>query len=175
VGRGWGDDRRSPLQPHGALRLALLDPDRHAERQARADRLLEADGAGHLVHDLPVRSDGRAAALESRPWRVDPIPVVLDAATFRWLSLAVAERMEALEAVIADLYGPRRLIRDRLVPARRRRDRPLPGQRRRGQRPARWLTTYAVDVALGVDGVWQVVQDLTDAPRASGTRCSTGR
>ena len=37
-----------------------------------------------------------------------------------------------------------------------------------GARPTRWLTTYAVDVALGADGVWSVVQDLTDAPPGIG-------
>ena len=84
------------------------------------------------MHDLPVRADGRLATIESRPWRVDPIPVVLDASTFRWLSLAVAERMEALEFVLADLYGARQLVRERIVPAERTRiDRSLPGQRRR--------------------------------------------
>ncbi len=67
------------------------------------------------MHDLPVRADGRYAGLESRPWRVDPIPIVLDASTFRWLSLAVAERMEALELVLADLYGRRDLVRERIV------------------------------------------------------------
>src|SRR4051794_36390247 len=105
------------LQPEGELRAALLDPARLNERQERADRLLEADGAGHLVHDLPVRADGRAASIESRPWRVDPIPVVLDTSTFRWLARAVAERMRALDAVIADLYGARTLIGDRTIPA----------------------------------------------------------
>src|SRR5262245_45066403 len=104
------------LQPVGDLRAALVDPARLSERQERADRLLEADGAGHLVHDLPVRADGRVASIESRPWRVDPIPVVLDSATFRWLSRAVAERMRALDAVIADLYGARTLVADRVVP-----------------------------------------------------------
>ncbi|HRE01794.1 MAG TPA: hypothetical protein PLV68_10885, partial [Ilumatobacteraceae bacterium] len=87
------------LQPSGPLREVLLDGSRLAERQERADRLLEADGAGHLVHDLPVRGDGRVASIESRPWRVDPIPVVLDAQTFRWLSRAVIERMRALDVV----------------------------------------------------------------------------
>src|SRR5262245_1812463 len=104
------------LQPVGDLRAALLDPGRLSERQQRADRLLQADGAGHLVHDLPVRADGRVASIESRPWRVDPIPVVLDAPTFRYLSRAVAERMRALDAVIADLYGARTLVADRVVP-----------------------------------------------------------
>ena len=37
-----------------------------------------------------------------------------------------------------------------------------------GATPRRWLTTYAVDVALGEDGEWYVVQDLTDAPPGIG-------
>lgn len=163
------DDRIDPpLQPHGALRQALLDPSRLAERQARADRLLEAEGAGHLVHDLPVRADGRAASIESRPWRIDPIPVVLDAATFRWLSLAIAERMEALDAVVADLYGERTLVREGIVPAEALASTGRYRINAVGATPGRWLTAYAADVALGADGVWYVVQDLTDAPPGLG-------
>ncbi len=152
----------------GELLTQLLDPSQLVARQARADRLLAAEGAGHLVHDLPVRADGRLATIESRPWRVDPIPVVLDASTFRWLSLAVAERMEALELVLADLYGERRLVRRRIVPA----DVLASTDRYRinavGSKPARWLTTYAVDLVLDAEGVWSVVQDLTDAPPGLG-------
>lgn len=163
-----GDAAGSPLSPPPDLQRRLLDTDALPARQARADRLLAADGAGHLVHDLPVRADGRLATIESRPWRVDPIPVVLDAATFRWLSLAVSERMEALEAVVADLYGERHLVRERVVPAEF-----LAGTDRYrfnavGSRPRRWISTYAVDVALDTDGVWSVVADLTDAPPGLG-------
>jgi len=157
-----------PLHPHGDLRDRLLDPATIGGRQAHADRLLMADGAGHLVHDLPIRADGRLAAVTSRPWRLDPIPIVLDAVTFRWLSLAVAERMEALDAVVDDLYGEQTLVHERLVPA----DALGSTDRFRinavGSRPRRWLTTYAVDVALGADGAWYVVQDLTDVPAGVG-------
>lgn len=168
MGWGAGGGVGAPLQPHGALRAALLDLRALPDRQARADRLLEADGAGHLVHDLPVRSDGRSAAIESRPWRVDPIPVVLEPATFRWLALAMAERMEALEAVVADLYGPRTLVHERIVPAEALAATDRYRVNAVGARPTRWLTTYAMDVALGADGVWYVVQDLTDAPPGLG-------
>ena len=156
------------LQPAGGLRDALLDGDRLAERQQRADRLLEADGAGHLVHDLPVRANGRVASIESRPWRVDPIPVVLDASTFRWLSRVVAERMRALDAVIGDLYGARTFVA--IASCRRRRLSATDRYRINavGATPRRWLTTYAVDLALGEDGEWYVVQDLTDAPPGIG-------
>ena len=79
-----------------------------------------------------MRVDGRVASIESRPWRVDPIPMVIDTATFRWLSRAVADRMRSLDAVIADLYGA---AHSGGRPDRARRGarihRPLPRQRRR--------------------------------------------
>lgn len=157
-----------PLHPPPDLRDALVDPDALPDRQARADRLLMSEGAGHLVHDLPVRADGRLASVASRPWRIDPIPVVLDAATFRWLSLAVAERMEALEAILDDLYGDRTLIRDGIVSAHAVASTPRFRINAVGTRPQRWLTSYAVDLALGEDGAWYVVQDLTDVPAGVG-------
>ena len=157
-----------PLLADSTLAGRLLDPSLLAERQLRADRLLAAEGAGHLVHDLPVRADGRLATIESRPWRIDPIPVVLDARTFEHLAAAVVERMDALESVLADLYGPRKLVADRVVPAE-----VLAATARYrvdavGARPHRWLSTYAVDVTLDADGRWWVVQDLTDAPPGIG-------
>jgi uncharacterized circularly permuted ATP-grasp superfamily protein/uncharacterized alpha-E superfamily protein len=157
------------LLPPVAMRRALLDQGELPARQARADRLLAAEGAGHLVHDLPVRADGRAAAVESRPWRLDPIPIVLDGSTFRWLSLAVAERMSALDAVLADLHGERVLVRERIVPA----EVLAASDRYRlsavgSTTPTRRLSTYAVDLALTADGTWTVVQDLTDAPPGLG-------
>ncbi len=154
--------------PDPDLTARLLDPAALPTRQARADRLLAAEGAGHLVHDLPVRADGRNAGVESRPWRVDPIPLVLDASTFRWLSLAVAERMEALESVLDDLYGRRDLIRERIVPAELLSSSDRYRLNAIGSAPRRWLSTYAVDVVTDADGVWRVVQDLTDAPPGLG-------
>ena len=76
--------------------------------------------------------------------------------------------MRALDAVIADLYGPRTLVRDRTVPAEVLAATDRYRINAVGATPRRWLVTYAVDVALGVDGVWYVVQDLTDAPPGIG-------
>ena len=151
------------------LRDALLDTARLDAWQLQLDRLLVAEGAGHLVHDLPVRADGRAAGLESRPWRLDPVPLVLDAPTFHWLAGAVVERMEALEALLADLYGTRQVVRDGVVPS----DLLHSSERYRlaavgGPRPRRWLSTYAVDLVRDASGAWCVVQDLTDAPPGIG-------
>jgi uncharacterized circularly permuted ATP-grasp superfamily protein/uncharacterized alpha-E superfamily protein len=152
-----------------SLREALVDPRRLLDWQHRVDRLLVAEGAGHLVHDLPVRADGRAATVESRPWRLDPVPIVIDTATFRWLSAAVVERMETLEAVLRDLYGERSLVRDGIVPS----DALHSSRRYRvaavgAPAPRRFLATYAVDLVRTASGDWRVVQDHTDAPPGVG-------
>lgn len=151
------------------LRAALADPNRLREWQHHADRLLVSEGAGHLVHDLPVRADGRGAGIESRPWRLDPIPMVLDTPVFQWLAGAVTERMEALETLLVDLYGPRRSIGERMLPGSEVYT--APGYRMAAVgsvHPIRWLTSYAVDLVRMADGSWKVVQDVTDAPDGLG-------
>jgi hypothetical protein len=138
-------------------------------RQVDHDRLLAAEGAGHIVHDLPLRADGRMVALESRPWRLDPIPLVIDGDEFVALADGAIARMRMLEAILDDLYGARTLLTDAVVDPVA-----LWGSARYrlaafGQRPhRRWLTNYAVDVVRDVDGRWRVVRDLTDAPAGVG-------
>lgn len=156
------------LAAPAGLRDQLIDPSMLPRRQAQADRLLTAEGAGHLVHDLPMRVDGRVAAHDSRPWRIDPIPVVVDAATFNWLRLAITERMEALEHVVADLYGERTLIRNRIIDPELLSAVPSYRLNMLGATPRRWLTVYGVDIAVDINGMWSVVQDLTDAPSGVG-------
>src|SRR5687767_2544423 len=69
----------TPREPWATVSRALgqVLPGELAERQRRIGRLLDAEGAGHLVHDLAVDAvralaDGEDASL---PWRLDPIPV----------------------------------------------------------------------------------------------------
>jgi uncharacterized circularly permuted ATP-grasp superfamily protein/uncharacterized alpha-E superfamily protein len=140
-----------------------------ARRQFDADRVLTFEGAGHIVHDLPVRADGRTVSLASRPWRLDPIPYVLDGGEFEMLRAGVVARMQMFERIIGDLYGARRLLAERVVDS----EALWSSSRYRvaaiGERtPKRWLTSYSVDVMRDVEGVWHVVADRTDAPSGVG-------
>jgi uncharacterized circularly permuted ATP-grasp superfamily protein/uncharacterized alpha-E superfamily protein len=96
------------------------------------------------------------------------LPIVLEGQVFRWLAKAVAERFEALELVLDDLYGERRLIADGVVPG----ELLAASDRYRldaiGLGPRRWLTSYAVDLAVRSDGAWCVVHDHTEAPSGLG-------
>ncbi len=138
-------------------------------RQIDHDRLLAAEGAGHIVHDLPLRADGRLVALESRPWRLDPIPLVIDGDEFVALADGAIARMRMLEAIVDDLYGARTLLRDAVVDPVALWGSPHYRLAAFGQRPhRRWLTNYAVDVVRDAAGRWRVVRDLTDAPSGVG-------
>jgi uncharacterized circularly permuted ATP-grasp superfamily protein/uncharacterized alpha-E superfamily protein len=138
-------------------------------RQVDHDRLLAAEGAGHIVHDLPLRTDGRMVGLESRPWRLDPIPLVIDGDEFVALADGAIARMRMLEALLGDLYGARTVLRDAVVDPIA-----LWGSSKYrlaafGTRPhRRWMTNYAVDVIRDSSGRWRVVRDLTDAPAGVG-------
>jgi uncharacterized circularly permuted ATP-grasp superfamily protein/uncharacterized alpha-E superfamily protein len=145
-----------------AARLGRLTADRPAliRRQAEADRVVSASSAGHLVHEMN---------LHRRPWRVDPVPFVLDGPTFDRLAAGIVERVEALERVLADLYGPRTLVADGVVPGEALSS---TARYRIGSvglpPPHRWLTTYAADVVKLEDGTWCIVRDLADAPTGIG-------
>lgn len=163
--------------PWSALARAMGAPTLGAlaERQRQADRLLDAEGAGHLVHELALErwTDRRGMAAvdmeQSRPWRLDPLPFVLAGDQFAALAAAATQRMLLIEQVVADLYGARSLVRRGVLPAGELYSLPSyvptaggPGEVRR------WLVHYALDVVRDSTGEWRVVQDLTDAPSGLG-------
>ncbi|MET0326642.1 MAG: circularly permuted type 2 ATP-grasp protein [Ilumatobacteraceae bacterium] len=141
-----------------------------SRRQTEADRVIAASLAGHLVHDLRSAPGSTSPGPPpNRPWRLDPVPLVLDGPVFDGLAAAVGQRLEAMEALLADLYGPRRSVREGWVPA----EALASSEQYRlaavgAPPPPRWLTTYAVDVVALADGSWRIVQDLADTPTGIG-------
>ena len=142
------------------------------ERQLQADRLLDAQGTGHLVHEISLAPDrhgvSAAARSVSHPWRLDPVPFVIEAPEFQRLAEGATQRMRSLEALLADVHGPRRLVADGIVPAPLLHS--LVGYRPVGDQPRTgpWLVHYAVDLVRDAAGAWHVVQDLTDSPTGLG-------
>lgn len=166
--------------PAVALTAAIARLADLPERQIDSDRLLAAQGAGHIVHDLPLRSDGRLVALESRPWRLDPVPLVIDGDEFVALADGAAARMQMLESILVDLYGARSLLSDAVIDPVALWGSPKYRLAAHGTRPVkRWMTNYALDVARGADGRWHAIRDVTDAPAGVGYsllgRAVTGR
>ncbi|QIK68064.1 circularly permuted type 2 ATP-grasp protein [Nocardioides sp. HDW12B] len=158
-----------------ALALEAFDAEGLRTARGMAARLLEDDGVTY--HPLPARGSsgeprrvpGRPGALGSR-WRLDPLPTVVAAEEWAGIERGVAQRALLLEAVLADLYGARRLLTSGLLPHE------LVWQHGAYQRAA-WGThpadrprvvVAATDLGRDAAGRWVAVADRTQAPSGLG-------
>ena len=156
----------------------LGEPHRHWEALARATRragratflrrareirsAVERDGITYNIYGDPKGAD--------RPWEVDLLPFVIAKEEWQFLSKAVAQRARLLNSVLADLYGPRRLLAEGLIPPAI-----IHGHHNylwpcRGIEPpdATYLHFYACDLARSPDGRWWVIGDRTQGPSGAG-------
>ena len=128
------------------------------ERTAELERACSEEGAAALL-----------AAPAAGIWRCDPIPFLLTEAEFSLLAVGLAQRATLIEAVLADVYGPRQLLAGGhlppgvVYPARayvRACRTSVPGAP-----PApRHMHLYAADLVRGADGAWCVLADRTGEP-----------
>src|SRR5690349_1604351 len=80
------------------------------ERQwDKARQLLHDNGVSYNVYGDPKGLD--------RPWNLSPIPAVLPAKEWQQLEAGISQRARLLDALLADLYGPQRVLLDGLLPA----------------------------------------------------------
>ncbi|MBB2923393.1 circularly permuted type 2 ATP-grasp protein [Cellulomonas cellasea] len=137
------------------------------------DRLL-ADHGVTYGGTPPLTADGAptagAAEPEPRSWRLDPVPVIVDEHEWSVLERALVQRTELLDAVLQDVYGPRRLLGDGLLPpelvlAHPGYLRAVHGLRLPGPHE---LVLTATDVTRDASGAWTVVADRTQAPSGAG-------
>ncbi|WP_232506125.1 circularly permuted type 2 ATP-grasp protein [Microlunatus flavus] len=150
-----------------------------ASARREVARLLEDDNvtytpsptSAHSVADLREESGAAQPALEQpRPWRLDPIPLVLHDREWATLEAGVVQRAELLDAVLADLYGARRLLaRGQLPPAvvldHEEYLRPVVGAEHVVDQR---LFMTAADLGRDATGAWKVISDRTQAPSGAG-------
>ncbi|WP_291297272.1 circularly permuted type 2 ATP-grasp protein [Elioraea sp.] len=160
-------DGRGGIRPHWRPivgMLAGLPQGGLAERARRLDRAFEEEG---VVTILPA-DPGQGPA--QRPWRCDPVPMVLSAAEFATLDAGLSQRATLLSEVLADLYGPQRLLAAGLIP-------PSlvfanPGFLRPCRAPTPpvrpMIHLIAADLVRTPRGEWQVLADRTGAPNGVG-------
>ncbi|CAM4407243.1 circularly permuted type 2 ATP-grasp protein [Mycobacterium senriense] len=147
-----------------------------------ADAIAERGRAGldrlrSVVRDL-IDNDGitytdvapGGRGQEPRPWQLDTLPIVLSAADWEVLEAGLLQRSRVLDAVLADLYGPRRLLTDGVLPPELLFGHPgyvraangieIPGRHQ--------LFMHACDVSRRPDGTFVVNGDRTQAPSGAG-------
>lgn len=123
------------------------------------ERFLEDDG---VTYSRPGERPSR--------WRLDPVPLVLDAASWQVLEVGLAQRAELLNAILADLYGAQDLLSSGVVPpavvlGHRDFTRVMARSSSNDPRP---LVLSATDLGRDQDGTWRVLGDRTQAPSGLG-------
>ena len=148
----------------GALwhELQALPSSRLSARERQLQRRLNEQEVTYTVH-------GQGES-EERHWDLDLLPAIIDSAEWQQLSQGLCQRMRAIEALLADLYGQRNLLRNGQLPPQLCYEHPGYIRPAIGQMPAggSWLHLYACDLVRGADGQWRVLADRCQSPLGLG-------
>jgi len=158
-------DTSGAVRPHWLRfyeHLQRSTPAQLIQRQALLARQIQENGVTYNVYADPKGAD--------RPWELDLLPHLIPVEEWQQVAAGIAQRAGLLNAVLADLYGPQRLIAEGLLPAEL-----VFGHNNflwpcQGVTPPEntFLHVYAVDLARTPDGRWWVTADRTQAPSGAG-------
>lgn len=131
-------------------------------RRKELTRLLKENGVTYNVYG--------SGDEKKRLWSLDLMPFLMESAEFSALERGLIQRGELLNALFKDLYGPRRLLFDKIVP-------PevvfgAQGYLRQCfgfyQARERELLFFSSDLARRADGTFVVIGDRAQAPSGTG-------
>lgn len=158
------DATTGKLRPYEQQLLQVLEklgPKKLEKRRKEAQRLLRENGATHNVFNQTVAPNF---------WQFDPIPQIIGSAEWMEIERGLAQRAELLNRILADIYGPRKLIEEGF----------LPPELIFGHKGFLWpcvglqsaderlLNVYSANLARGKDGRFWVLEDRTEPPFGSG-------
>ena len=157
----WQAFAHSLPAPAGGMDLA----DDLNRRVGQVEQRIRLDGVTHNV--FTDASDGGVA---TRPWSLELLPHLIEAADWKAIEAGVQQRAELLEQVLEDLYGPQKLLHEGLLPPALLLRHPGWLRPMIGVRPAggQRLMIVAFDLARGPDGRWWQVAQRTQGPSGLG-------
>lgn len=123
------------------------------------------------IHDNGVTYNVYADAQGmQRTWSVNLLPLMIEAHDWAHIEAGVLQRTRLLNALMADLYGEQRSLRQGLLPMALGPGHPGYILSLHGMQPVGgvWLPIAAFDLARGVDGQWRVVSHRCQAPSGLG-------
>lgn len=150
------------IRPHWETlvkNLETLGVDQLIAKQKEIDWRLEDNGVTYNVYNDP---DGM-----NRPWRLDPIPLLIDEAQWKTIETGLKQRARLLDMLLRDIYGEQRVIQEGIIPmeviyAHGGFMREVFGLSQQS------LMIYGADMARGPDGKMWVISDRTQAPSGLG-------
>lgn len=158
-------DAGGGLRPGWAALLAHLDaagPDALAAAFGRGDQYLRDAGVFYRLYAETGSTE--------RDWPFAHLPVIVHETEWSGIAEGLVQRAELLERIVADLYGPGRLVSDGHLPAGLVAGNPEWLRPLVGVAPAggHFLHLIAFEIGRNPDGSWFVLGDRTQAPSGAG-------
>ncbi|WP_341208200.1 circularly permuted type 2 ATP-grasp protein [uncultured Sphingomonas sp.] len=137
---------------------------------------IAGDDLGHARervqrHAIDIGTGFRIIGEDSeRPWPVSPMPLLIEAQEWASIERGIIQRADLFETILADLYGPSRLVERGHFPATLVTGspfflRPLVGLEPPG---GHHLHFVAIDLGRSPSGEWRVLADHLRAPTGAG-------
>ncbi|MEP7052692.1 MAG: circularly permuted type 2 ATP-grasp protein [Pseudomonadota bacterium] len=106
----------------------------------------------------------------NRPWHLDVLPCLVERTEWLTLCRGLRQRARLLDEIIADCYGPQRLVREGLLPAELVLGHPDFLRPCHGWEPVggHRLHLYAADLGRAPNGKFTIYSDRTQAPTGAG-------
>jgi uncharacterized circularly permuted ATP-grasp superfamily protein len=97
---------------------------------------------------------------------VDPVPRVITAAEWEPVKRGLAQRVRALNAFVADVYGAQRIVAEGVIPAQVITSADYYEAGMVGMRPPNgvWIGVAGLDIVRDADGEWLVLEDNLRTP-----------
>jgi uncharacterized circularly permuted ATP-grasp superfamily protein/uncharacterized alpha-E superfamily protein len=139
-----------------------LGRDELAVRWENGRRIIHEHGVSYNVYGDPQGKD--------RPWELDMVPLLIPPDEWRGIEAGLAQRARLFNLILADLYGPQRLLREGFLPPALVFGNPAFLRPCHGIRAPLeiYLHLHAADLARSPDGKWWVLADRTQAPSGTG-------
>lgn len=147
-----GTARDSYKEIHAALAQMTQD-----ELRGRTDALASSYLAQGVTFDF---------AGEERPFPLDAVPRVIDQAEWVSVEAGIKQRVKALEAFLADIYGPQNAVKDGVIPAKLVTSSSHFHREAAGIEPANGvrIQVSGIDLIRDEAGTWRVLEDNVRVP-----------
>ena len=122
--------------------------------------------AGSLMEDIARMGMTFRSIEGDERFVIDPVPRVISADEWAHLETGLAQRVRALNAFVADIYGERRIVSEGVVPERVVETAPYFEPLMDGLRPPNdiWIGIAGPDVVRTASGEFQVLEDNARSP-----------
>lgn len=142
--------------------LNRMGPESLEQRENQLQQIIRDNGITYNVY-----SENESY---NRPWIMDPLPLLLPGSEWTFIESSVIQRARLMQELFADIYGPQRVLKEKLLPPELILANPkflFPLAGRQSER-ADHLQVYAADLARSPNGTWWILSDRLEAPSGLG-------